>query len=52
MKFISSSTVALAILLAGKVDAGTYILNDTFKGDSFFSGFSFVSQPDPLRGRV
>jgi hypothetical protein len=52
MKFISSSTVTLAILLAGRVHAGTYILNDTFQGESFFSGFSFISEADPVHGRV
>ncbi|KAF8495173.1 endo-beta-glucanase [Russula emetica] len=52
MKFISSSTVALAILLAGRVHAATYQLNDTFQGDSFFSGFSFLTQNDPMHGRV
>jgi hypothetical protein len=52
MKFISSSTVALAVLLAGKVHAATYKLNDTFEGNQFFSGFAFLTQSDPLKGRV
>lgn len=52
MKLISSSTVALAVLLAGRVHAVPYKLNDTYEGISFFSGFSFLTQDDPLNGRV
>jgi hypothetical protein len=52
MKFISSSSVALAILLAGRVHAATYILSDNFQGEDFFSEFTFLSQPDPAQGRV
>jgi hypothetical protein len=52
MKFISASTVALGILLAGSAHAATYKAIDTFQGDSFFSGFSFFSQADPTHGRV
>ena len=54
MKFISASTVAVGMLLAGSANAGTYSLRVTgsFLGDSFFSGFSFFSQADPTHGRV
>ncbi|KAN0124237.1 glycoside hydrolase [Russula decolorans] len=52
MKFISASTVALGILLAGSANAATYKVTDKFQGASFFSGFSFFSQADPTHGRV
>jgi len=52
MKFISTSTVALSMLLAGSVRAAPYNVVDTFEGASFFSGFSFFSAPDPTHGRV
>jgi hypothetical protein len=52
MKFISASTVALGILLAGSVNAATYKVTDTFQGASFFSGFTFFAQADPTHGRV
>ncbi|KAF8495172.1 hypothetical protein F5888DRAFT_1712686 [Russula emetica] len=52
MKFISSSTVALAVLLSGRVHAATYQPNDTFQGESLFSGFSFITQADPMHGHV
>jgi hypothetical protein len=52
MKFISASTVALGILLAGSANAGTYKVTELYQGASFFSGFSFFSQADPTHGRV
>jgi len=52
MKFISTSTVVLSILLAGSVRAVTYKAVDTFEGASFFSGFDFDSAADPTHGRV
>jgi hypothetical protein len=52
MKFISTSTVVLSLLLAGSVRAAAYNVTDTFQGDGFFSGFSFFSADDPLHGRV
>jgi len=52
MKFISASTIALSILLAGGARAATYNVAETFQGPSFLSGFSFFSAPDPTHGRV
>jgi hypothetical protein len=52
MKFTSTSTVALSILLAGSVRAATYNVADTYERESFFSGFDFYSAPDPTHGRV
>lgn len=52
MKFISASTVALSILLAGSARAATYNVAETFQGPDFLSGFSFYSAPDPTHGRV
>jgi hypothetical protein len=52
MKFISTSTVALSILLAGSVRAATYDVADIYEREYFFSGFDFYSAPDPTHGRV
>jgi hypothetical protein len=52
MKFISSSTVALSILLAGGARAATYNVAETFQGPDFLTGFSFYSAADPTHGRV
>jgi ABC-type transport system involved in cytochrome bd biosynthesis fused ATPase/permease subunit len=52
MKFISASTVALGVLLAGSAHAATHKIADDFQGASFFTSFSFYSQPDPTHGRV
>ncbi|KAH9983471.1 endo-beta-glucanase [Russula compacta] len=53
MMFISTSTVALSVLLAaGSARAATYSVVDDFQAASFLSGFSFFSQPDPTHGRV
>ena len=52
MKFISTSTVALSILLSGGVRAAMYNVADTYERESFFSGFDFYSAPDPTHGRV
>jgi hypothetical protein len=45
-------TIALCTLISGSVRAATYDIVDAFKGDTFFSGFSFFSQADPTGGRV
>jgi hypothetical protein len=42
----------LCTLTSGGVRAATYNVIDTFKGDTFFSGFSFFSKADPTHGRV